>query len=818
MLGVARDIGRLMDGYRVIVNKSTVPVGTAEKVRAIIASETTHPFSVVSNPEFLKQGAAVDDFMKPDRVVIGAEDPRGAELMVALYQPFTRTGAPVMVMDCASAELSKYAANALLATRISFMNEVANVCELFGADVDRVRQAVGSDRRIGPSFLFPGRRLRRQLLSEGREGADALLGRPQVRLQGAQGGRGGERVAEARCWCKKMEKHFGSLKGRTIAIWGLAFKPKTDDMREAPAIPIVKALLEKGAKVQVYDPEAHGGGARASSARRSPTRKESYDALRGADALAIVTEWQEFREPDFARMRKLMKSPVIFDGRNIYQPQQMKAARLHLQLDRTVTRDAGPRHRRGGLHRQPRGPRPARRRARGRRARRSVGRPRRGRAGRRAARARARPRSRRRSPTRCASIAIDAVMHFAAWLSVADRCAIRSATTRTTSSARCRCWARWSTPASRQLVFSSTCAVYGEPATVPIDETLETQPINAYGETKLAVERALPHLERAHGLRWIALRYFNAAGAHPDGTIGEDHDPEIHLIPRAIEAATRRAAAAGVRRGLSDAGRHLPARLHPRLRSGRRRTCCALAGARSGRRALVAFNVGHRTPHSVKQVIDTVEPRGRARRCAGRRRRAVPAIRRRSTPRAIACSASWAGSRDIAELDTIVRHAWQLASDPSAGLSNAADDLMEPLFRLLRYAAPHRLLIAGATLAMLVYGAASAAQAWLIKPIIDEVLPSQRVAAVRRRSASSSSYFFKGIGGYFSSYLMDDLGHRVVMALRNELFRHLLDQSAAFFSRRIDRPAAVAHQQRRRAGAARRRGNGRRSRARIARR
>jgi UDPglucose 6-dehydrogenase len=323
VLSVARDIGRAMDGYRVIVNKSTVPVGTAEKVRSIIRRETTHPFSVVSNPEFLKQGAAVDDFMKPDRVVIGAEDPRGAELMVALYQPFTRTGAPVMVMDCASAELSKYAANALLATRISFMNEIANVCELFGADVDRVRQAVGSDRRIGPSFLFPGVGYGGSCFPKD---VKALVRFSADRKYDFKVLKAVEAVNETqkRLLIRKMEAHFGSLKGRTIAIWGLAFKPKTDDMREAPAIPIVQALLEKGAKVQVYDPEAHKV-ARGIFGTKVTYAPKSYDALRGADALAIVTEWHEFREPDFARMRKLMRSPVIFDGRNIYQPQQMKA-------------------------------------------------------------------------------------------------------------------------------------------------------------------------------------------------------------------------------------------------------------------------------------------------------------------------------------------------------------------------------------------------------------------------------------------------------------------------------------------------------------
>ena len=323
VLGVAREIGRSMDGYKVIVNKSTVPVGTAEKVRSIIRRETTHPFSVVSNPEFLKQGAAVDDFMKPDRVVIGAEDPRGAELMEALYKPYTRTGAPIMVMDCASAELCKYAANALLATRISFMNEIANVCELFGADVDRVRQAVGSDRRIGPSFLFPGVGYGGSCFPKD---VKALVRFSAEKKYDFKVLKAVETVNESQkgSMVRRLEAHFGSVKGKTIAIWGLAFKPKTDDMREAPAIVIINALLERGAKVQAYDPEAQRV-ARGIFGNKITYATKSYDALKGADALIIVTEWHEFREPDFARMRKLMRSPVIFDGRNIYEPQQMKA-------------------------------------------------------------------------------------------------------------------------------------------------------------------------------------------------------------------------------------------------------------------------------------------------------------------------------------------------------------------------------------------------------------------------------------------------------------------------------------------------------------
>jgi UDPglucose 6-dehydrogenase len=322
VLGVAREIGRAMDGYRVVVNKSTVPVGTAERVRAILRRETKHPFSVVSNPEFLKQGAAVDDFMKPDRVVIGAEDPRGAEMMEALYKPFTRTGAPIMVMDCASAELCKYASNALLATRISFMNEIANVCELFGADVDRVRQAVGADRRIGKSFLFPGVGYGGSCFPKD---VKALVRFSADKKYDFKVLKAVESVNELqkRVLVRKVQAHFGSVKGKTIAIWGLAFKPKTDDMREAPSIPIVKSLLEEGAKVHVYDPEAQRVARGIFGAKVNYAAK-SYDALKGADALVIVTEWHEFREPDFPKMLKLMRTPLIFDGRNIYEPEQMK--------------------------------------------------------------------------------------------------------------------------------------------------------------------------------------------------------------------------------------------------------------------------------------------------------------------------------------------------------------------------------------------------------------------------------------------------------------------------------------------------------------
>jgi UDPglucose 6-dehydrogenase len=323
VLGVARDVARAMDGYKVIVDKSTVPVGTSEKVREVMSKETSHPFSVVSNPEFLKQGAAVDDFLKPDRVVIGADDARGAELMQALYAPFTRTGAPIMVMDCASAELCKYAANAMLATRISFMNEIARVCELYGANVDQVRRAVASDNRIGPSFLFPGvgyggscfPKDVKAILKFSKDKAYDFKILEAVEQVNAQ---------QKKKLLQMMKQRLRTLKGRTIAVWGLAFKPRTDDMREAPAITIIEGLLKAGATVQAYDPEAQQTARRIFGDRITYCRN-AYDALKGADALALVTEWNEFREPDFERMRKRMKAPIIFDGRNIYAPEAIRA-------------------------------------------------------------------------------------------------------------------------------------------------------------------------------------------------------------------------------------------------------------------------------------------------------------------------------------------------------------------------------------------------------------------------------------------------------------------------------------------------------------
>jgi len=328
VLDVARAIGQSINKYTVIVDKSTVPVGTTALVKATVAGETTQPFSVVSNPEFLKQGAAVEDFMKPDRVVVGVEpgDDRAERVMRELYAPFTRTGAPIMITDTASAELCKYAANSILATRISFMNEIANMCELVGADVDHVRRAIGADRRIGMSFLFPGvgyggscfpKDVKAMLKSADDRGYDFKILRAVEAVNAAQKLR----------LVDKIVSHFGGeqkVAGKTLAIWGLAFKPKTDDMREAPAIAIIERLLAMGATVRAYDPEATET-ARCLFGTRITLCDKSYDALDDADALVLVTEWNTFREPDFEKMRSLLRSPVVFDGRNVYSSEQMRA-------------------------------------------------------------------------------------------------------------------------------------------------------------------------------------------------------------------------------------------------------------------------------------------------------------------------------------------------------------------------------------------------------------------------------------------------------------------------------------------------------------
>jgi UDPglucose 6-dehydrogenase len=326
VLTVARTIGTHMSRYSIIITKSTVPVGTADEVhaelgRTLAARNAKVEFDVVSNPEFLKEGAAIADFMKPDRVVVGTDNPRTTELMRALYEPFTRNHDRLIVMDIRSAELTKYAANAMLATKISFMNELANIAERVGADIEKVRIGIGSDPRIGYSFIYPGtgyggscfpKDVRALIRS-----ADVAGHEPQV-LKAVES----VNLHQKEVLFRKMQRHFHEgLAGRILALWGLAFKPNTDDMREAPSRTLIDLLLNAGARVQAYDPVAGIEAQRIYADTAGFTlAKNAYDAARGADALAIVTEWQEFRSPDFEQLRELLKVPVIFDGRNLYDP------------------------------------------------------------------------------------------------------------------------------------------------------------------------------------------------------------------------------------------------------------------------------------------------------------------------------------------------------------------------------------------------------------------------------------------------------------------------------------------------------------------
>jgi UDPglucose 6-dehydrogenase len=324
VLGVAREIGRHADGPKIVVNKSTIPVGTAEKVRAILSEVSDHEFHVVSNPEFLKEGTAVEDFMKPDRVVVGSLEPAAREVMRALYAPFVRTGNPILFMDPRSAEMTKYAANAMLAARITFMNEIANLCDLVGADVDHVRIGLGSDRRIGPAFLFPGIGFGGSCFPKDVRALEQLAHQMSYDFQIIKAV---HRVndSQKRLLVDRMRAHFGGdLSSRRFALWGLAFKPRTDDVREAPSLVVIEALLSAGAQVCAFDPEAMDN-ARLLFGERIDYAANAYQALEGADALVVVTEWNEFRFPDFVRVRSLLKNPVVFDGRNVYDPQRMAA-------------------------------------------------------------------------------------------------------------------------------------------------------------------------------------------------------------------------------------------------------------------------------------------------------------------------------------------------------------------------------------------------------------------------------------------------------------------------------------------------------------
>lgn len=320
---VAEEIGKAINEYKVIVDKSTVPVGTAEKVTEIIKKQTSHEFDVVSNPEFLKQGAAVEDFLKPDRVVIGSDSQRATKIMQELYAPFLRTGNPVIIMDVKSAEMTKYAANSFLAVKISYANEIANICEKVGANAEMVRIGMCSDKRIGSQFLFPGlgyggscfpKDVKALIKTANENGCNADL------ISSADKVNKRQRLL----FVEKITKYFGEdLSNKTFAVWGLAFKPKTDDMREAPSITIIKALLEKGAKIQAYDPKAMQT-AKYHFADKITYANSSYEALENTDALLLLTEWNEFRRPDFDKIKKLLKTPIIFDGRNQYSRKSLE--------------------------------------------------------------------------------------------------------------------------------------------------------------------------------------------------------------------------------------------------------------------------------------------------------------------------------------------------------------------------------------------------------------------------------------------------------------------------------------------------------------
>jgi UDPglucose 6-dehydrogenase len=324
VLTVAETIGRNIKKYKIVVNKSTVPVGSADLVRERISKFTDIEFDVVSNPEFLKEGDAVNDFLKPDRIVIGVSSERAEKSMIRLYAPFQRTGHRVVVMDVRSAEMTKYAANAMLATKITFMNEIANLCEEVGADITSVRYGIGTDKRIGPHFLFPGIGYGGSCFPKDVTALIRIAEQNgyQLKILSAVdevNSKQRYRIAD------KVIHHFGeNLKGKKFAVWGLSFKPRTDDMREAPSIYTINRLLECGATISGYDPQAMDNAKQVFGDTIS-FHDDYYEPLTDADALLIMTEWQEFREPDFTRLKSLMKTPVIFDGRNLYEPEQVRS-------------------------------------------------------------------------------------------------------------------------------------------------------------------------------------------------------------------------------------------------------------------------------------------------------------------------------------------------------------------------------------------------------------------------------------------------------------------------------------------------------------
>jgi UDPglucose 6-dehydrogenase len=322
VLKAVEEMAKYVNGYKVIVSKSTVPIGTVDRIAQLMQAKANHPVDVASNPEFLKEGEAVAVSMKPDRVVIGSRSRRAIAMLQELYEPFVSSGKPILVMDERSAEMTKYAANAFLATKISFMNELANLCELVGADVDVVRRGIGSDPRIGQQFLYPGVGY----------GGSCFPKDVKALIRIAQEIDGHFRILESvdrvnqdqkHVLVRKLEKHLAeTLNGRTVAVWGLSFKPQTDDMREAPSVAIISSLLASGVKVRAHDPIAIER-AKEIFGSRVEFVSDPYEALTGADALLLVTEWMDYRRPDFDRMKKLMKAPVVFDGRNVYEPKDM---------------------------------------------------------------------------------------------------------------------------------------------------------------------------------------------------------------------------------------------------------------------------------------------------------------------------------------------------------------------------------------------------------------------------------------------------------------------------------------------------------------
>jgi UDPglucose 6-dehydrogenase len=324
VLDTAVEIGKYFDGYKVIVNKSTVPVGTSDRVRDVIAKTSGFDFDVVSNPEFLKEGTAVNDFLMPDRIVVGSSSKKAIDVMQELYAPFIRTGNPLLIMSERSSELTKYASNSFLAAKISFMNEIANLCDEVDADVESVRIGMGTDARIGMKFLFPGigyggscfpKDVKALVKTSSEHGVELSILKKVEEVNEKQ----------KKIIVKKIQKHFkGDLKGRTISLWGLSFKPKTDDVREAPSIVIINELLKLGCKIKVHDPIAMDSMKKILNDGLVEYYEKNYDALNDADALVIATEWNEFRRPDFHEIKKRMKTPVVFDGRNIYSPAKLK--------------------------------------------------------------------------------------------------------------------------------------------------------------------------------------------------------------------------------------------------------------------------------------------------------------------------------------------------------------------------------------------------------------------------------------------------------------------------------------------------------------